>query len=167
MIHVRIDDLAYAQGNAIAWPVNAELKPITPLLRRLEVAGGRALSSQLRTRDSLPVGSAVVTASGELATELLISAVIASDEEQVSPSGVRRALTSALQRAADWQVGHLVCAPFGLGAGNLDIDECAELMVDVIARHCAQSRFPADVTIVVETDVEQESFAARLLRRAP
>ena len=164
MIKVRIDDLAYTEGDAIAWSVNAELKPMTPLLRRLEVAGGRALASQLRTQDPLPVGSAVVTAAGDLVAELLISAVIASDDEPVSPSGVRRAMTSMLQRAADWQVGHLVCAPFGLGAGNLDIDESAELMLAVIARHCAQSRFPADVTIVVETGVEEESFAARLTR---
>ncbi len=57
VIQVRIDDLAYARGDAIAWPVNAELKPMTPLLRRLEVAGGRALASQLRTQDSLPVAA--------------------------------------------------------------------------------------------------------------
>ncbi len=166
MIQVRVDDLAYVGGNAIAWPVNADLKPMTPLLRRLEVAGGRALASQLRTQDPLPVGSAVVTGAGDLSVELMVSAVIASDGEPVVPSGVRRALTSALQRAADWQIAHLICTPFGLGAGNLDIDESAEIMLDVLTRHLAQSRFPSAVTIVVETAVEAESFGAQLARSA-
>ena len=166
MIQVRVDDLAYVGGDAVAWPVNADLRPMTPLLRRLEVAGGRALASQLRTQDPLPVGSAVVTGAGDLSVELMVSAVIASDGEPVAPSGVRRALTSALHRAADWQIAHLVCTPFGLGAGNLDIDESAEIMLDVLTRHLAQSRFPSAVTIVVETAVEAESFSARLARSA-
>lgn len=167
MIQVRIDDLAYVEGDAIAWPVNAELRPLTPLLRRLEIAGGRALAAQLRTQEPLPVGSAVVTGAGDLAVELMVSAVIASDGEPVAPSGVRRALTSALQRAADWQISHLICTPFGLGAGNLDVDESAEIMLEVLRRHIGQARYPSAVTIVVETGVEEESFAARLARCAP
>lgn len=159
-----MDDLVFAAGDAIAWPVTAELRATTPLLRRLEQAGGEPLVRQLAPHDPLPVGSAVVTAAGELGVELLISAVVLSDEEPVSRAGVRRALTSALQRAADWRVAHLVCTPFGLGAGNLDIEESAALMVDTIAQHLARARFPAQITMVVETPLEREAFEAALAR---
>ncbi|HJU89107.1 MAG TPA: macro domain-containing protein [Gemmatimonadaceae bacterium] len=166
MIQLRIDDLAFVQADALAWPVTAELRPTTPLLRRVEVAGGPALAAQLVAREPLPVGSAVVTGAGELPVELLVSAVVASDLEAVSRSSVRRALISALQRASDWRMGALAVAPFGLGAGNLEIEDCAEIMVDVISSHMARSSHPVAVTIVLESSTEEEVFAAALGRVA-
>ena len=164
-IDVRVDDLVFASGDAIAWPVSAELKAVTPLLRRLEAAGGSALAAQLRVQEPLPVGSAVVTGAGDLGVELLISAVVSSDTEPASRIGVRRAFTSALQRAGDWQIEHLVCTPFGLGAGNLDVEESAEIMVQVMTQHVMRARFPARITVVVETPLEHEVFLATLGRQ--
>ena len=163
-ITIRVDDLTFVSGEAIAWPVTATLGATTPLLRRLERAAGETLADQLRVQEPLPVGSAVVTAAGALEVELLVSAVVSSDSEAVSRHGVRRALTSALQRATDWQIEHLVCAPFGLGAGNLDVEECAALMLEVMAAHGARARHPASIVIVVETDAEREAFEAYLPR---
>lgn len=163
-IRVRVDDLAFATGDAIAWPVTALLHATTPLLRRLEEAGGPKLATQLRAQEPLPIGSAVVTGAGALGVELLVNAVISSDDEPVSDSGVRRALRSALQRSADWQIEHLLVAPFGLGAGNLDLEASAAIMADVIAAHVGRARHPADVTIVVETSLEEEVFRAALAR---
>lgn len=159
---MRLDDLAFVAADAIAWPVSAELRPTTPLLRRVEAAGGARLASQLRVQESLPVGSAVVTGAGELGVELLVNAVVSSDTEAVSPAGVRRALTSALQRAADWEIAHLVLAPFGLGAGNLEVEESAALTLEVVTRHREHAPFPTRMTVVVETPLEEAIFRATL-----
>ena len=163
-IDVRVEDLAFATADAIAWPVTDELRATTPLLRRLETAGGARLRQQLTSHDALPVGSAVVTGAGDLSVEFLVSAVISSATEPVSEGGVRRALLSALQRAGDWQIEHLACAPFGLGAGNLDLEDSAELMAAVIAPHVARARFPSRITVIVESPMEQEVFSAALSR---
>jgi len=163
-IDVRVEDLAFATADAIAWPVTDELRATTPLLRRLETAGGARLRQQLTPHDALPVGSAVVTGAGDLSVEFLVSAVISSATEPVSEGGVRRALLSALQRAGDWQIEHLACAPFGLGAGNLDLEDSAELMAAVIAPHLARARFPSRITVIVESRMEQEVFCAALSR---
>ena len=163
-IDVRVEDLAFATADAIAWPVTDELRATTPLLRRLETAGGARLQQQLTSHDALPVGSAVVTGAGDLSVEFLVSAVISSATEPVSEGGVRRALLSALQRAGDWQIEHLACAPFGLGAGNLDLEDSAELMAAVIAPHLARARFPSRITVIVESPMEQEVFSAALSR---
>ena len=164
MIAVRVDDLAFFEGEAIARPVNAELGATTALLRRLEAAAGEALRAQLRLTEPLAVGSAVVTGAGALQVELLVHAVVSSDTEAVSATSVRRATTSALQRAADWQIGRMAFAPFGLGPGNLDPDESAEIMVEVIRRHLRSARHPQEVTIVVETDDERRAFEQQLGR---
>ena len=166
MIEVRVDDLAFYEGEAIVRPVNADLGATTPLLRRLEAAAGEALQSQLRTQDALPVGSAVVSPAGALAAELMVSAVVSSDEEPVSIQSVRRALTSALQRAVDWQIGAVAIAPFGLGAGNLAIEDSAAVLAEVLADHLGRgARFPATVTVVAETEGEAAILSESLRQK--
>ncbi len=167
MIAVRIDDLAFYEGEAIAWPVDATLGATTPLLRRLERAAGAALAARGPLQHPLPVGAAVVTAAGDLKVELLINAVIVSSEERASREGVRRALVSALQRAADFAVGELAVAPFGIGAGNLDVEESAAVMVDVMREHLARAARPQRIVVIVENETEEAAWQAALRRAAP
>jgi O-acetyl-ADP-ribose deacetylase (regulator of RNase III) len=164
VITVRVDDLAFYEGEAIARPVTAELGPTTTLLRRLEGAAGEALLRQLRLQEPLPVGSAIVTGAGALGVELLIHAVVRSDTEPVTPGSVRRAVQSALQRASDWQIARVAFPPFGLGAGNLDIEESAQIMIETMRRHEAVSSHPAEITVVVENDEERAAFEWCLAR---
>ena len=167
MIHVRLDDLAFCDADAIARPADAELQATTPLLRRLDQAAGSAFARQLHAHEPLAVGSAVVTGAGDLGAELLIHAVIMSIEERVSREGVRRALTSVMQRAADWDVRQLALPPFGLGAGQLELEESAAVTVEVLARHLASGRGPAQVSVIVETELEREIFAGFVARDLP
>lgn len=164
MIEVRIDDLAFLEGEAIAWPVDATLGATTPLLRRLERAAGAAVANRPPLTQPLPVGAAVVTAAGDLGVDLLIHAVVMSPEERVSRESVRRALVSALQRAADFQIGALAVAPFGVGAGNLDVEESADIMLGVMRQHLGRSPHPRSIVVVVENDVELSVWNAALSR---
>jgi O-acetyl-ADP-ribose deacetylase (regulator of RNase III) len=79
---------------------------------------------------------------------------------------VRRALASALQRAGDFGVDHLALPPFGLGAGNLAIEESADVMLGVIRDHLASGRAPRRVTVVVERDEEADAFTVHLSKGA-
>jgi O-acetyl-ADP-ribose deacetylase (regulator of RNase III) len=165
VIEVRTDDLAFVVADAIARPVDAELRATTPLMRRLEVAGGDKLARHLRVNEPLAVGSAVVTPAGDLAVELLIHGVVSSDVEPASRSTVRQAVSSALQRASDWEIAHLAITPFGIGVGNLDVEESAEVIAEAVRRHRLASAYPKTITIVVETEFERDVFA-RFLGRA-
>jgi O-acetyl-ADP-ribose deacetylase (regulator of RNase III) len=162
VIDVRVDDLGFYEGEAIARPVNAMLEATTPVMRRLEAAGGDALRRQMRLSEPLPVGAAVVTGAGDLGVQLLIHGVVTSREEPVTRSTVRSALVSTLHRADAFQIKDLAIAPFGLGAGNLDLEDSAEIMVDVLREHMRRSSFPASVTIVAETELEEHVFKLRL-----
>lgn len=164
MIEVRVDDLAFFTGDAIIRPATATLGATTPLLRRLELAAGAALIEQLARAEPLDVGSAVVTGAGELGVDLLVHAIVSSDTERVSRDGVRRALRSALQRVLAWQISEVAIPPFGLGAGNLDIDESAHLMADELARHLSTAAFPTHVTVVAETDEEADVLRTAVAR---
>ena len=154
MIDVRVEDLAFYAGDAIIRPATATLSATTPLLRRLEVAGGRKLLDQLAVTEPLAVGSAVVTSAGELPVGLLVHAIVSSPTERVSRDGVRRAFRSALERALTWQMSDVAVPPLGLGAGNLEVEESAAVMSDELRRHCAGAEFPRQVTVVAENAEE-------------
>ena len=164
MIDVRVDDLAFFEGEAIARPVNAMLCATTPVMRKLERAAGAAFSDQSRPREPLPVGAAVVTRAGELSVQWVIHGVVSSDDEPVTRATVRSALSSALHRANAFQIASLAIAPFGLGAGNLDIEDSAEVMMDVLVEHMKKSRYPSSVVIFAETELEEHVLRARLPR---
>jgi O-acetyl-ADP-ribose deacetylase (regulator of RNase III) len=131
-------------------------------MRRLEQAAGAALHGQLRLTEELPVGAAVVTGSGDLPAELLIHGVVSSDEEPVTRATVRLALMSAMQRAVAFEIRELAIAPFGLGAGNLDIEESADVMIEVLTEHMRRAQFPTAVIIIAETEFEEQIIRSRL-----
>lgn len=166
MIRVVVDDIAFVQADAVIRPATATLEPTSAALRHLEQVGGPGLWKQLQVQQALAVGAAVVTGAGELAAEFVIHAVIRSVTEPVSAAGVRRALVSAMQRAVDWQLTRVTIPPLGTGAGNLGVEEAAQVMVDVLGQHTAVAAYPSDVAIVVENDQEKQVFEA-LLRRLP
>ena len=163
-IEVRVDDLAFFEGEAIVRPVNEDLGATTPLLRRLEQAAGAQLLDQTRLNEPLPVGAAIVTGAGALRVQLLVHAVVMGRSEPVSRDAVRHALTSAMQRVEAWAIKSVAIPPFGLGAGNLEIEESAQIMMHVIAQHAQRGRHPASITLIAETVEEEQALAAAVQR---
>jgi O-acetyl-ADP-ribose deacetylase (regulator of RNase III) len=164
MIDVRVEDLAFYAGSAIIRPATDTLGATTPLLRRLEIAGGAALFDLLKVAEPLPVGSAVVTGAGALPVELLVHAIVSSPTERVTRDGVRRAFRSALERAHAWQLADVAVPPLGLGAGNLELEVSAELMADELARHRRVAEYPRRVTLVAETPDEADALEFAMQR---
>jgi O-acetyl-ADP-ribose deacetylase (regulator of RNase III) len=166
MIDVRVEDLAFYSGSAIIRPATATLGATTPLLRRLELAGGATLFDLLKVAEPLPVGSAVVTGAGALPVELLVHAIVSSPTERVTRDGVRRAFRSALERAHTWQLSDVAIPPLGLGAGNLELEVSAEIMAGELTRHRQVAEYPRRVTLVAETPDEAAALEFAMQRSA-
>lgn len=166
MISIRLADLAEVRAAGILRPVSAEWQAVTPSMRRLEIAAGPALDEHCRRLGDLPVGSAAITPAGDLAVSFVVHGVVRSYEEQVSATSVRRALQNALRRADEWGLDRVAVAPFGTGAGNLEADEAAQIMIDVLLEHMAGARNPGTVEIIVDSDYEREVFERHLAARS-
>lgn len=165
MIRVVVDDLTFLSADAIVRPATTRLDPTTPAVRRLETVGGAEFSSHLRLQKELPVGAAVVTAGGgDLPADFVVHAIIRSDTEPVTRDGVARAWRSALQQVQEWEFGTVTVPPIGTGAGNLTVEDAAEIMVPILKVHLDSAAFPADVSFVVETPAERDAFEAVLRR---
>jgi len=91
-------------------------------------------------------------------------AVIRSDTEPVTRDGVARAWRATLHQAQEWEFTSLTVPPIGTGAGNLSVEDAAEIMVPILKTHLGNAAFPASVSIVVETAEERDAFEAVLRR---
>lgn len=163
MIRVLVDDLAFAEADAIVRPADASLAPATPAVSRLDRLGGERFLAQRRVTTALEAGAAVVTGGGELSAPFVVHVVIRDDRVDASREVVRRALLSAWQRARDWGL-RVVAAPLvGTGAGQLSVEEAATLLVETFPREDGGAP-PAELRIVVEREDERETVEA-IVRR--
>ena len=64
----------------------------------------------------------------------------------------------------EWEFGAVSVPPIGTGAGNLTVEDAAEIMVPILKIHLDTAAFPADVSFVVETPAERDAFEAVLRR---
>lgn len=165
MIQVVVDDLASFAADALVRPATTRLDPTAAALRRVEVVGGEEFQSRIRLSRELAVGAAVVTAAGgDLPAEFVIHAVIRSETEPVTRGNVARAWLSTLHQAQEWEFAHVSTPPLGTGAGNLTLEDSAEIMVTVLHAHRGSAQFPADVSFVVERTEDRQVFEAALQR---
>ena len=108
-----------------------------------------------------------MTGAGDLPVDLLVHAIVSSEAERVSREGVRRAFAERTPASACLADRRGRDASFGLGAGNLDMDESAQLMADELARHLDASPFPTRVTLVAETPDEALALESAVSRSLP
>ncbi len=162
MIEVVRGDLAAVSSPGLLRPVTAAWDAVTPAMRRVELALGPDIAEQCRKVGELPVGSAIVTGAGGLPAELMIHVIVRSATEPVSASGVARGLTNGLRRAAEWAIESLALPPLGTGAGNLDAETAADLMVPILQEWLQTEPFPRHVSIVVESDYDLDVFERRV-----
>jgi O-acetyl-ADP-ribose deacetylase (regulator of RNase III) len=165
VIRVVVDDLASYVADAIVRPATTRLDPTSAALRALETKGGTEFQNRIRLSRELAVGAAVVTAAGgDLPAEFVIHTVISSDTEPVTRGNVARAWLSALHQAQEWEFGHVSVPPLGTGAGNLAMEDAAEIMATVLYAHRGNAAFPVDVSFVVDRPEDRDVFEAALRR---
>lgn len=162
MIDVVLGDIATVQATGIMHPVSAEWDPVTAAMRRLEIAAGPDVADQCAKVGELPVGSAVITGAGAASADFLVHVIVRSALEPVTESAVQRGLQNGLRRCAEWGIDTLAMPPIGTGAGNLDAEEVAQLMVPILFDHMAEAQFPSRVILVAENEYERDAFTQML-----
>jgi O-acetyl-ADP-ribose deacetylase (regulator of RNase III) len=166
-LRVRIGELGESDADAVVRPIGSDGEAITAVGRRLEMRAGPRVAERLRGLGDLPIGGAVITPADALPAQFIIHAVLQSSEEPVSAVSVRRALVNALRRARDLGLGSLALPPMGTGAGNLQAEDAAHLMVDVLQGHLRDGEAPGRLEILVESTYEEELFTRELAARNP
>lgn len=160
MIVVVVDDLAFLQVDAVLRPATDRLDPVASVSSRLDQVAGPRFAAERQVQSPLEVGSAVVTSSGDLAAPFVVHVVIRSEETNPTRDAIRRALTSAWQRASAWGLNVVASPAVGAGAGQLGLAEAAELMARTFIDHQRTGGAPAELRIVVDREVDRELVEA-------
>lgn len=150
-------------ADAIVRPVATDFSAVTPAMRRFEQAAGAAVAEQCRVLGEVPLGSAVITAGGELETELIVHVAVRSATENPTRAVVRQGFLNALRRVTEWGAGTIAVAPLGTGAGNLDAETAADIMIAVLADHLGSARLER-VILVVDDAYQESAFAGAVTR---
>jgi O-acetyl-ADP-ribose deacetylase (regulator of RNase III) len=159
LIKLRVGELSDAETDAILRPVAADWSAVTPAMRRLELAAGADLEAFCQRLGELPVGSAVLTPAGSLGAQFMVHAVVRSLDEPVTPAGVRRALQNGLRRLVEWKIASVALPPLGTGAGNLDAEESAHIMIPLLRDHGSTAGPPTRFEITLDSAYEHDVFA--------
>jgi len=167
MIEVIVDDLAFIRADAVIRPADERLEPVQRAATRLDEQAGPRFAELRKVQNPLVVGAAVVTGGGDLTAPLVVHAVIQSRDENVSADTVRRALVSAWQRAAQFQLMSIATPLVGAGAGQLPVEEAARLLRDTWNDPSRRAEFPAALTIVVERDRDRDEILSFFPLRTP
>lgn len=162
MIRAIVGDLASTEADAVVRPTSTTLAPISATLHGIEIAAAADLPAPRSGGTELAVGSAIVTGARGLSADFIIHAVITGSSEPASPTSVRRAMLSSLQRATDWQFASVAFPPVGAGPGQLVMETTADIMAQVLIGYLKEQPFPADVLIVVSREEDKTIFEARL-----
>ena len=162
MIQVRVGRLEEMVVPAYLRPVAADGSPVTPAMRRLDDALGERVREQLRRGGELPVGSATITPAGDLPADFLVSVVVRSVDEPVTEAAVERGLVNGLRRLREWAIDMAATVPLGTGAGNLDAETSARVMVTTLRQEMEPDTNPRDIVIVVESEYEKQAFERAL-----
>jgi O-acetyl-ADP-ribose deacetylase (regulator of RNase III) len=166
MIEVRVGELAEADAGAVMRPVSTDFSPVNPAMTRFAAAAGSTVAEQCGRLGELPMGSAVITAGGDLAAPFIVHVAVRSTTEGATPAVVRLGLLNGLRRLEDWAIESVAIAPLGTGAGNLDAEESAESMLPVLYQHLAGSVSLTRVVVVVEDEYQRDAFSGAVARHA-
>ena len=158
MIQVRVGRLEEMVVPAYLRPVAADYSPVTPAMARLDLALGERVRAQLQRGGELPVGSATITPAGDLPADFLVSMVVRSQDEPVTAAAVERGLVNGLRRLREWAIDMAATVPLGTGAGNLDAETSARVMITTLRQEMSPDEMPRDIIIVVENEYEKEAF---------
>jgi O-acetyl-ADP-ribose deacetylase (regulator of RNase III) len=64
-----------------------------------------------------------------------------------------------LRRADEWGLEALTLPPLGIGAGGLDADAAADVMVPILKEWFLTDRHPRRIVVVAENEYERDAFA--------
>ncbi len=166
MIAVQIAELADVEADAVMRPVSSDFSPVTAAMRRLDQTAGSAVAEQCARLGELPAGSAVITAGGGIRAGFIVHIVVRTVGENPTAAVVRRGLQNGLRRLVEWEIESVALAPLGTGAGNLDAEEAAVVMLPVLAEHLRTAAYPSRVLLVTENAYERSVFEAAVERLA-
>src|SRR5215472_432027 len=98
--------------------------------------GGEEIQRECHQIGSIPVGYAAITGGGRLKARYVIHAAsMGLGGPRTTAKSLRTSTAHSLRLAAERQLTTIAFPAIGTGVSGFPVDECAEIMLDEVARH--------------------------------
>lgn len=162
MIVLRRGDLWESEAEVIVREATVLGEARSAVGRRTELEIGAEVLKRVAAMGEMQVGSAVLTPGGNLPSSFALHIFLTSHEEPITARGVEKGLRNALARVSDFGIGSVAFPPVGLGAGSLETESAAGLLVSMLRTHLETGNEPQQFEIVVDNDYEEDVFSQAL-----
>ncbi|MCS7257127.1 MAG: macro domain-containing protein [Thermomicrobium sp.] len=163
-IEVQIGDITAADTEAIVNAANNRLWMGSGVAGAIKRAGGEEIEREAVAQGPIAVGEAVVTGAGRLPHKAVIHAAAMGYDEHgrmipATRETVYAATRAALARCQERQLRSVAFPALGTGVGGLDLDTCAQAMVQAVRDHAASgAQFPERVVFVLRNEEAAQPF---------
>jgi O-acetyl-ADP-ribose deacetylase (regulator of RNase III) len=163
--------LRLIQGNIVTVPADAIVNAANSGLAggggvdgAIHRAGGPAIMAECRRIGGCPTGSAVITGAGNLPARFVIHAVAPfyNNGKHGEPEKLRGAYRASLALADAHNLRSIAFPSLGTGAYRYPVREAAAIALDTVVRHLQGATSPREVTFVLFSAQDLETYAAVL-----
>ena len=151
-------DLTEAEADAIVNAANNDLELGGGVAGAIRRKGGPAIELQCHGIGSIPVGEAALTTGGNLKARYVIHAASMRLGGRTTAESLRASTRNSLRRAAEKGLTLIAFPAVGTGIAGFPLRECAEIMLEEVARHLAGKTSLEQVRFVLFDPPALEAF---------
>ena len=134
-IIIQQGDITEMDTDAIVNAANNDLQLGGGVAGAIRRKGGDAIQRECNEIGSIPIGSAAVTTGGNLKAKYVIHAASMQLGGPTTAKALRSSTAMCLRLAEDKKLKTIAFPAVGTGIAGFPIDECADIMIDEVARH--------------------------------
>jgi O-acetyl-ADP-ribose deacetylase (regulator of RNase III) len=159
MLKVIKGDITQLAVDAIINAANSNMWMKAGVAAAVKRAGGADIEEEAVTGGPVPVGGAVITGAGLLQARYIIHAAVMGPDLVTDEAKVCTAVRNALRRAEELGLKSIAFPALGAGAGGLDFETAARIMVSEVRRHLAYGSILEEVLFVLYEEEIYHAFA--------
>lgn len=155
-------DICDLEVDAIVNPANLLLWMTTGVAGAIKRAGGDAIEFAAVRQAPVPLGGAIVTTAGRLASRAVIHAVSLDRDRRTSGPVLAAAVRSVMACAREIGVTSIAFPALGTGVGGFPLEEAAAITVRTVREELELSPDIAHVTFALRGATAYEAFRVAL-----
>ncbi|HEX7898940.1 MAG TPA: macro domain-containing protein [Planctomycetota bacterium] len=154
-------DLTTQQVDAIVNSVNNDLLLGGGVSGAISRVAGTSVQEECHRIGTVPLGTAVVTAAGNLAAKWIIHAAVNPLGLWADAKSVRAAVRNVLAKAKELGAKRLAFPAIGTGAGGFPIERCVDILVEEVLKHGETPTSVEEVLFVLYDEKPHAIFEER------
>ncbi len=166
-IYLHKGDIGAMNVDAIAISMNNDLILGAGISGSIRREGGNAIQDECHKIGTIPLGEVAVTTSGDLRSSKIIHAAVNPLGLWADKNSIRSAGENTLKEAQTRKFKSLALIPIGCDAGAFSLDQCAEIMIDILGTAIEADTTLEEIYFAIYDEKEFEIFESHWKEKFP